>query len=120
MNREALQHLRSSILDSMSFVLLCAPDRFPEDSHTSLDRERTELLTRLAEHRACLRNEEQLTWQRLAEQEAETAFTAFAAGDRKRGASVLQQAEEHFRRSFRPKKIRPGFVVGTDGQAIKT
>jgi len=46
--------------------------------------------------------------------------SAAVAGERKRGASVLQQAEEHFRRSFRPKKIRPGFVVGTDGKAIKT
>lgn len=120
MKREALQHLRNTILDSMSFVIAYAPDDFPEDSHTSLDRERTELMTRLNEHSACLRSEEQLTWHRLAEREIEIALAAFAAGDRKRGSSVLQQAEEHFRRSFRPKKIRPGFVVGTDGQAIKT
>ena len=120
MKREALHHLRSTILDSMSFVRAYAPDEFPQHCRTSLGRERTEMLARLAQHRACLRSQEQLTWHRLAEQEVEAALTAFAAGDRKRGSSRLQQAEEHFRRSFRPKKIRPGFVVGADGQAIKT
>lgn len=101
-------------------VLLCAPDQFPPECKTDLKQKRQEMVSRLAEHRATLRTEEQRTWHRLAEQDVEAAFDAFAAGDRKRGASVIQQAEGHFRRSFRPKKIRPGFVVGTDGQAIKT
>ena len=120
MKGENLYLLRSRILDSMSFVLLSAPNRFPPECKTDMQKERGEMLSQLADHRKTLRRKEQLTWHLLAEQEAEAALDAFAAGDRKRGAYLIQQAEEHFRRSFRAKKLRPGFVVGPDGQAIKT
>jgi hypothetical protein len=120
MKGEKLYLLRREILDSMSFVLLCAPDEFPPECKTDLARKRQEMTSQLAEHRHSLRSREQLIWHNLAEQESTAAFEAFATGDRKLGASLLQQAEEHFRRSFRPKRIRPGFVVGLDGQAAKT
>lgn len=119
MKREELHHLRSGVLESMGFVLVYAPD-FPPDDHTDLGQIRKRLLSQLAQHRVALRTEEQLTWQRLCEQETASAFDAFASGDTATGRSVIQRAEQHFRQSFKPKHIRPGFVVGADGQAIKT
>jgi hypothetical protein len=120
MKGEDLYVFRSRILDSMTFVLFHAPEDFPPEHKTDLDRERHDVLSKLAELRSTLKTKEQQTWHTMAEQEAAAAFDAFAGGDRKRGAYLIQRSAEHFRLSFKRKKIRPGFVVGADGQAIKT
>ena len=120
MKGEALYVFRSRILDCMNFALLHAPDEFPPECKTDLETVRREVLSNMAELRRTLKTKDQVTWHTMAEQEAKAAFDAFASGDRNRGAYMIQRAEEHFRRSFRHKKIRPGFVVGSDGQAVKT
>jgi len=120
MKGEELYILRSKILDSMSFILLSAPHEFPAECKTNLEKERRELLSHLEQHRAVLKAKEQLVWHSIAEQEAKEALDAYAAGERKRGADLIQRAEDHFRKSFRTKRIRPGFIVGGDGQAVKT
>jgi hypothetical protein len=117
--REQLYYLRSEILDNMAYVLVNAPE-FPEEDQTSLERERERITGRLSKHRSTLRTEDQLTWHSLAEQEIAAAFGAYSSGDEHTGCRQLQQAEEHFRRSFKPKKIRSDFVVGTGGEITKT
>jgi hypothetical protein len=119
MRREDLHHLRSIILDLIGYCVVYAPD-FPERDGTSVPELREQITSRMAGHRATLRTEEQLIWQRMAEQELNLAFEAFAAGDRMTGSTQIQRAEEHFRRSFKPRKIRPDFVVGPDGQITPT
>jgi hypothetical protein len=119
MNREQLYYLRSRILDEMAYILVYAPN-FPAEDETTLERKRDETLLRMSEHRAALQADDQLTWHRLAEQEFASAINAFISGDGPTGCSQLQQAEEHFRRSFKPKKIRPNFIVGPDGEITKT
>jgi len=118
MKREELFHLRSLVLDKMGYVLICAPD-FPPADHTTLQREQDDLTSLMARHRTVLRTAEQLTWHRLAEQEVIGAFEAFSSGNRHSACSRIQQAEDHFRRSFKPKKIRPTFIAGPDGRATK-
>jgi ribosomal 50S subunit-associated protein YjgA (DUF615 family) len=119
MNREQLYYLRSSILDSMSYIGAYAPE-FPEEDATSLEREVAKLMELVSQHRARLKKEEQLRWHSVAEQELTNAFEAYASGDTARGSDQIQRAEEHFRRTFKPKKIRPNFIVAPDGQTFKT
>ena len=119
MKREQLYYLRSEILGEMAYVLLNAPD-FPAEDETSLKRMRDKIVDRMSHHRETLHSEVQLVWHRLAEQEVSAAFEAFSSGDRHVGCRQIQQAEDHFRRSFKPKKIRPDFVVGPDGETTKT
>ncbi len=119
MKREQLHYLRSRILDKMAYVLVYAPD-FPAEDRTNLHQCQDQLAAMTSEHRASLRTEDQLKWHRIAEQELDDAFNSFTAGDGHRRCSQIQRAEEHFRKSFKAKKIRPNFVVGTDGQVTKT
>jgi hypothetical protein len=119
MKREQLHNLRSKILDKMAYVLVYAPN-FPAEDRTSLQQCRDRLTAMTSEHRASVRTDDQLKWHRIAEQELDDAFNAFAAGDTHRGCSQIQRSEEHFRKSFKAKPIRPNFVVAMDGQIIKT
>src|SRR5688572_20863581 len=110
MKREQLHHLRSRILDKLSYLGVYAP-ALPAEDETTLSEQRDALITMMAEHRSTLRSEDQSSWHRLAEEELPTAFEAYSSGDDRRGSDQIQRAEEHFRRSFKPKRIKPDFII---------
>ena len=112
MKGEDRQRLRTEILEEMNVILLSKSDQVRSES-------RTKLMSLLERHRATLFSEFQGQWHRLAEQEVVEACEAYMIGDREKGASLIQHAEHHFKRSFRQKEIKPNFVIGLDGKAVK-
>jgi hypothetical protein len=118
MKREHLHHLRSRILESMAYISAYAPD-FPEEDGMTLSKVRDRLVTDLGAYKLTLKTDDQKKWHQLAETEIHAAFDAYASGQRN-GSSEMGRAQEHFRKSFKPKKIRPDFICGADGEVYKT
>ena len=120
MKREDLYYLRQEALDLMSWILVHAPDEWPEDTNTDVTQEFDKLREALARCEGSVKTEDQKQLFQLCLSEVQSSHEAFLAQNEHKGCRDIQNAEEHFRRSFKQAKIRPSFIVADDGKATKT
>lgn len=112
------QQIDRALLD-FNHILLCAPNAFPLEEATSLEKAFARLLDRLKDIFHRVRYPQARQWIQLSISQTEEALAAYLSGDDKKGSDLIQAAEEDFRSYLKGKKARPTFVAGPSGEAEK-
>jgi len=118
-SRPSLNHQIDRALLEFNHILLCAPNEFPQEEGTNLQKEFARLLDRLKDILNRVNHPQARQWIQLSIGETEEALGAYLAGDEKKGSDFIQTAEEHFRNYLRRKKARPTFIAGPEGDIEK-
>lgn len=115
----SLRHQIDRALLDFNHILLCAPNGFPPEEGTDLQKEFARLLDRLRDILRRVRYPQARQWIQLSIGETEEALVAYVSGDDKKGSDLIQSAEEHFKAYLEGKKASPTFIAGPNGQLEK-
>jgi hypothetical protein len=104
--------------DRLSYVLLYAPD-FPREDETTVEHEFDKLVEQVHTLWKEVQDVERRGWLDLLGRELVEAKAAFVEGDTKKGACLIQSAEERLASWHSRKRVRSTFIVGPDGDTKK-
>ncbi len=92
-----------------------APNSFPEEDQTSLDKEMSRLMELWAELEKRTQSSERRAELLLPREEAHQAWDAYRAGDEERGSRLLQSADWHFKDFMSGNMAKHTFIAGENG-----
>jgi hypothetical protein len=117
MNRKIRERL-ARIIETFSYLLLCAPDLPDED--TTMAQEFARLRTDIKDVGSLLDSADAEQWVKNAIEELDSAERSFSTAELSAGRRLLQASEEHFRNAVNRKNTKPTFVADSDGSVAKT
>jgi hypothetical protein len=102
------------IIDSLTYVQVYGPDKFPEEDGTELSSEARRIIERFDVVAPAGRGSTRQHWLRLARQEIVDGFEAFPT-NAEGGRRKIEEGIEFIRKAIRGAAPQTAFIVGPDG-----
>jgi hypothetical protein len=116
--RQEIGDLTTSVLETLAFIMLYAPD-FPQEDQTSTENEFSKLFDLLQSVSKLVKDADRRRWIDLVLQETQDALVAFTDGREDDAFRLLNSAQDHLRSYINDRKLTPSFLSNPDGGVEK-